>query len=108
MQKTVIVVTKPGLGTTSSDDAEFGIQMIDKFFHTWEGRPQKPHAVCFYTEGVKLLGKNSPVSLSLKLLEGVGVRLLACQTCVDYYRLTDDLAVGELVGMPDIVKVITV
>ena len=51
MKKTVIVVTSQGLGTTRSEDAAFGTEMLDKFFHTLETLPEKPEAICFYTRG---------------------------------------------------------
>jgi sulfur relay (sulfurtransferase) complex TusBCD TusD component (DsrE family) len=105
MHKTVILVTKPGLGTTLAEDAEFGLEMLDKFFHALERQPDKPHAVCFYAEGVKLLGAGSSVVLGLKLLEKLGVRMLACQTCVNYYGLQEQLAVGEVRGLLEIVEV---
>ena len=107
MSNTVIVVTRPGLGTTSEADAQFGMDMIDKFFHTLERQAEKPHALCFYTEGVKLLVQNSPVVLGLGLLAKLGVRIFACQTCLQYYGLQDRIAVGEVVGMPDIVRLLS-
>ncbi|MHB8861845.1 MAG: DsrE family protein [Pirellulaceae bacterium] len=104
MRKTVIVVTRSGLGTTAAEDAEFGVEMLDKFFHSLERQPEKPHAICFYTEGVKLLVDGSAVVLGLKLLEALGVRIIACQSCLHHYDLQDRLAVGKTGGMPDIVQ----
>jgi hypothetical protein len=104
MQDTVILVTKLGLGHTDAADAEFGTDMLDKFFHTLERQPQKPKAICFYTEGVKAVVQGSPFEVGLKLLAGLGVRLIVCGTCVQHYGLEQKLAVGEVGGMPEIVK----
>ena len=104
MSRTVILVTRQGLGTTLADDADFGVEMLDKFFHTLETRAEKPHAICFYTEGVKLLADDSPVVLGLKLLESLGVQIIACQSCLNRYGLLSRLAVGQIGGMPDIVQ----
>jgi len=107
MKDAVILVTKTGLGTTSAEDAAFGTEMLEKFLHTLESLPDKPTAICFYTEGVKSVAKGSPLELGLKLLDSEGVRLLACQSCVERYGLQDKIAVGELVGMNDIVAILS-
>ncbi|MHC4339140.1 MAG: DsrE family protein [Planctomycetota bacterium] len=103
MRNSVVVVTRAGLGTTLPEDEKFGIEMLDKFFHTLETQPERPKAICFYTEGVKAVVEGSPLVLALKILEQQGVRLVACRTCLEYYGLSDKLAVGEAGGMPDIV-----
>ena len=107
MQDTVILVTRPGLGSTGPADAEFGAEMLDKFFHTLERQPQKPKAICFYTEGVKAVVQGSPFEVGLRLLAGLGVRLLVCGSCVQHYGLEEKLAVGEVGGIPDIVKLMS-
>lgn len=52
---------------------------------------------------------------SLSLLDGMGVCIVTCKTCLDRFKLVDQVAVGEVGGMNDIVtllleadKVITV
>jgi intracellular sulfur oxidation DsrE/DsrF family protein len=104
MSKTVILVTRQGLGTTAPEDADFGLEMLDKFFHTLERQPEKPYAICFYTDGVNLLAEGSSIVLGLKLLEALGVRIVVCQSCLNHYGLQDRLAVGTIGGIPDIVQ----
>lgn len=41
---------------------------------------------------------------TLKSLEGKGVRLIVCSTCLNYYNLTDLIQVGIVGGMPDIIE----
>ncbi|MHC4959738.1 MAG: DsrE family protein [Planctomycetota bacterium] len=103
MDGTVIVVTRCGLGTTRPEDDAFGVTMLEKFLHTLEKAPQKPRAICFYTEGVRCVIEGSPVLLGLQLLAGMGVRLVVCGTCLDNYDLADQVAVGEVGGMDAIV-----
>ena len=104
MEKTVVLVTKPYLGSVAESDQEFGAEMLDKFFHTLERQAARPLAICFYTEGVKVLAKNSPFETGIRLLSGLGIRLIACGSCVQYYGLEDQLVAGEVAGMPDIVQ----
>jgi hypothetical protein len=101
---TVILITKQNLGTTGPGDEPFGLEMLDRLLHTLEARVQDIAAICFYTEGVRLLCDSSSLLPSLKLLHGLGARMVACQTCLDHYGLTDRLAVGEIGGMGEIVR----
>jgi hypothetical protein len=106
MAGTVMVVTRNGLGTVPPGDEVFGLQMFDKLLHTLETAANRPSMMCFYTEGVKLVDRDSPVLLGLKLLEAAGVRILVCQTCLEHYGSPDRLAVGQVSGMVDIVRAV--
>ena len=46
--------------------------------------------------------EGSPVLDLLQALEAKGVRLILCSTCLQYYGLTDKVAVGIVGGMNDI------
>lgn len=107
MEDAVILVTKPYLGTVLPEDADFGAEMLDKFFHTLERNPQKPAVIAFYTEGVRCAAEGSPFVLGLKLLESLGVRIVLCKTCLERYGLEDKVAVGQVGGMPDIVRLMS-
>lgn len=103
-QNVVILVRQEGLGQVGLQDRDFGLEMFDRFLHTLESQPAKPHTICFYTEGVKLTCQGSPVVPGLQLIEGMGVRLLICRTCLEYYGLTEKVAVGQISTMSEIVK----
>jgi sulfur relay (sulfurtransferase) complex TusBCD TusD component (DsrE family) len=99
MPGTVLLATRNGLGVVSEADSEFGLEMFDKLLHTIEAAGVLPSAICFYTEGVRLVARESPVVLGLKLLQAQGVRLLVCETCLRRFGLIDQVAVGEVGGM---------
>jgi hypothetical protein len=101
-----MVVTRQSLGTVASGDEGFGTEMLDKFFHTLESHSEKPSVICFYTEGVKVVCEGSPHVMGLRLLGGLGVRFLACQSCLNHYGLFEKLAVGHAVGMKEILQVL--
>jgi len=101
----VILITREVLGTVAREDVAFGAGMLEKFLHTLEASDRKPKVICFYTEGVKNLCTGSALLPGLSLLEGMGVRLMACGTCLEYYGLTDERQLGQVVGMNDIVAV---
>lgn len=113
--KTVILVRQAGLGLVPVEEKQFGLEMFDRFLHSLEGQAARLQAICFYTEGVRLVCQGSSALQSLSFLHGMGVRIVTCKTCLDRFGLTDQVAVGEVGGMNDIVtlllevdKVITV
>jgi hypothetical protein len=63
-----------------------------------------PAALCFYTEGVKLVVEGSPVLDLLKQIEERGVPLISCQTCLHFYGLIDQVRVGVVGGLHDIIE----
>ena len=107
MSRLVLLVTREGLGHVDAADRQFGLEMFDRFLHALESQPIKPHAICLYTDGVKLVCEGSPALLGLRILQGKGVRLIACRTCLEHFGLTEKVAVGEVGGMNDIVGLLT-
>jgi intracellular sulfur oxidation DsrE/DsrF family protein len=95
---------------------EMCVKLIGSFFRKLCLEKKKPDVIVFYGSGVKLLAKGTSTVLdALEVLFESGVTLLACGTCVDYYDIRDDVFVGRITSMQDIVallmkseKVITV
>jgi hypothetical protein len=103
-QKIAFVVRQEGLGHVGPQDGAFAVDMFDRFLHTLESQPVKPLAICFYTDGVKLTCEGSRAVPGLQLIQGMGVRLLICRTCLEYFSLVDRVSVGEISTMTEIVK----
>ena len=106
MQDTVILVPRPGLGHTPPEHEDFGRRMLDKFFHTVEKQDRLPSSICFYPEGVRCVTEGSAVLLGLQLLAGMGVRIVSCGSCLEEFGLRGRVAVGEVGGMDEIVKLL--
>ena len=106
MPKLILLVTRDGLGQVNPPDKQFGLEMFERFLHAFESQPVKPYAICFYTEGVKLVCQGSPALLGLKILQGQGVRLIACRTCLEHFGLTEKVGVGSVGGMNEIVALL--
>ena len=60
--------------------------------------------ICFYTDGVKLAVTGSPVLDQLREFESKGVHIILCSTCLAHYSLTDQVQVGIVGGMTDIIE----
>lgn len=98
---TVIVFTREGMG---SADKALQLKLADKYLQLLAQNDLLPNAICFYTEGVKLVTEGSPLLDVLNSLESRGVRLIVCSTCLDFLKLTDKVQVGIVGGMTDIIE----
>ena len=98
---TVIIVNAEGLGR--GDDA-LGQKLMGSYLRTLATVEAVPDAVVFYNAAVKLLGADSAHLEALKALEAKGTDLLACVTCLEFYALTEALAVGQVSNMREIVQ----
>ena len=98
---TVILVTNKGMG---KGPEELQMTLIGKYLQLLDQNDELPAAICFYTDGVKLMTSESPVLDQLHTLEEKGVRLIVCSTCLNFYGLTDQLALGIVGGMSDILE----
>jgi intracellular sulfur oxidation DsrE/DsrF family protein len=83
---------------------ELQVKLASTYFKLLDENNILPAAICFYTDGVKLVVESSPVLDSLKSLESKGVRLILCSTCLNYFNLTEKVKVGIVGGMTDIIE----
>ena len=80
-------------------DRELGTVLVRTFFHTLlEVQPQ-PDIIIFFNTGVRLVVEGSPVLEDLQELAEQGVQLLVCGTCLGYFELKEQLAVGTVSNM---------
>lgn len=86
-------------------DPELGRLLMHSFFTKLLEAAEKPSHILFVERGVKLLAESSPIINSSKILEDeYGVAILACITCLNYYDLKDNIQVGQICGMADIIS----
>jgi intracellular sulfur oxidation DsrE/DsrF family protein len=85
-------------------DEKLQLTLVGKYLELLAQHSDLPSAICFYTEGVKLVCEGSPVIEQLRALESKGVRLVICSTCLNYFQLTDKVRVGIVGGMGDILE----
>ena len=83
---------------------ELGIRLAEMFFYTLTQAVDLPESILLMNAGVKLATLNNQVIGHLKALKEQGVMILVCGTCLDYYGLTEELAVGEISNMYDITE----
>ncbi len=89
--------------TMGRGDDELGRMLIPKFLNSLWKNDAKPDVILFYNSGVKLLAERGAILEALRNLEASGVELVACGTCVSYFKLNDEIRIGRVSGMDEIV-----
>ena len=97
----VIVVGTDKFGQGNDD---LGTILMKGYLYTLSESDIIPKELIFLNGGVKLTVKGSEVLESLQNLEKRGVKILSCGTCLDFYGIKDDLAIGEISNMYTIVE----
>lgn len=87
-----------------SQDPELGKVLMRNFFRKLIEAEAKPTHLLFVERGVQLLLPEFEAFEALEELQAQGVKLLACQTCLDFYAIRDKLQVGEVSNMPSIIQ----
>lgn len=98
---TIILITREGMGFA---DIALQHKLLDTYLRLLIENNSLPAAICFYTDGVKLVVEGSPLLERLSEIEQKGVRLIICSTCINYFGLSEKVRVGIVGGMSDILE----
>ena len=83
---------------------ELGATLMKGFIYAVSQLEKLPKAMLFYNGGAKLTVEGAVSVEDLKNMEAQGVEILTCGTCLNFYGLTDKLAVGSVTNMYTIVE----
>ena len=95
----VVLIVADGIGQGDLDLARL---LMRGFLYTLTESEQLPRRVILMNSGVRLAIEGSGSLANLKKLEDRGVEVLSCGTCLEFYKLTDTLAVGGITNMYEI------
>ena len=98
---TVVAVSAGHMG---EGDEVLGKILLKGFLFALTQQETLPRTILFYNGGATLTTEGSASLEDLKNLAAQGVEILTCGTCLNYYGLTDKLAVGEVTNMYSIVE----
>jgi selenium metabolism protein YedF len=101
LETLLVMATSESMGQGSE---ELGQLLIRNFFYTLSEQGGLGKVIIFLNGGVKLACEDSPALEHLFELEHSGAQIMACGTCLDYYKLRDRLAVGQVTNMYTIVE----
>ncbi|WP_289001950.1 sulfurtransferase-like selenium metabolism protein YedF [uncultured Megasphaera sp.] len=97
----IVVINSPMMGV---GDEKFSRNLLKTFIYTLTEQDVLPQRIIFYNGGVPLVTKTSESLEDLQKLSAAGVEIYACGACLNYYGLTDDVAVGEITNMFRIIE----
>ena len=98
---TVVVLSSDQMGM---GDEVLGRALMKGFVYALTQLDEAPDTVLLYNGGAKLTVEGSDSLEDLKGLEAQGVEILTCGTCLNFYGLADQLAVGGVTNMYSIVE----
>jgi selenium metabolism protein YedF len=88
--------------TVGRGSDELGSILMRSFLVTLKELSPLPWRIIFINSGVKLAAEGSPYLSPLNDLMAIGVEILCCGTCLDYYKLKENLKVGKVSNMFEI------
>ena len=97
----IVVLNAPVMGL---GDDTLGKNLLKTFIYTLTEQDVLPKQIICYNGGVSLVTEDSESLEDLKHLEEKGVEVYACGACLNYYGLTDKVAVGSITNMFRIVE----
>lgn len=87
-------------------EAELTALLMGNFLRGLVSSVAKPEFLIFYASGVKLVCEGSLYLETLTSLENLGVQILSCSTCLNFYGLADKVKAGKKSNMAQIVQVL--
>ncbi|QEM69484.1 sulfurtransferase-like selenium metabolism protein YedF [Geobacter sp. FeAm09] len=92
----ILLITSDRLG---DGPEELGRLLMRNFIHTLLELDNLPSQMFFVNTGVLLTTEGSEVLEALEKLAGMGVEVLSCGLCLDFFRLKDKLKAGSTTNM---------
>ncbi|MDR2515751.1 MAG: sulfurtransferase-like selenium metabolism protein YedF [Spirochaetaceae bacterium] len=93
------LVVAAGRNTMGAGNDELGAILVKGFIYSLTELDTPPETLLFFNSGVKLTTEGSNVIADLKTLESKGTIISSCGTCLDFYKLKEKLAVGNVTNM---------
>ena len=100
-KNTVVVISSKAMGHGGD---ELGTALMKGFIYALSQQEQLPSTILFYNGGASITCEGSVSVEDLKSMEAQGVEILTCGTCLNFYGLTEKLAVGSVTNMYTIVE----
>ena len=92
----VVVISSAQMG---SGNDELGTALMKGFIYALGQQEILPKTIIFYNGGASIPCEDSVSLEDLKSMEAQGVEILTCGTCLNFYGLSEKLAVGSVTNM---------
>jgi selenium metabolism protein YedF len=97
----VVVISSDKMG---EGDEKLGRILMKGFIYALTELDVLPSTVLLYNGGAKLSVEDSESLQDLKTLEAMGVEILTCGTCLNFYGISEKLGVGTATNMYEIAE----
>lgn len=94
-----VFVSKDHLG---EGDPQLGYNLVKMALYTFGQADVIPTSLLFMNSGVKLLCEEGQIVDNVREMAEQGTEVLVCGTCLDFYGIKENLLVGEVSNMYDI------
>lgn len=99
-QQVLVFLTSDRIG---QGDDELGARLMHNFLLTLPELGSALWRIILVNGAVRLATQDSPACESLQRLEAAGVSILVCGTCLEFFQLMGQKAVGQVTNMLDVV-----
>lgn len=93
---TIVILSTDRMG---EGEEALGKVLMKGFIYALTELDTLPKKILLYNTGAKLSINGSDSLEDLKLLESKGVEILTCGTCLNFYGISEELAVGTVTNM---------
>lgn len=100
----VIYLPKDKIGNGEPED--LGKALMQAFLNTVKDVPPYPTHAVFMHNGVKLLKEGTKTAEAVAGWEKLGIKLLACGTCLDFFGIGEKQKIAKVSNMFDILTVL--
>jgi selenium metabolism protein YedF len=90
--------------TMGRGNEELGRILMVAFLRTLKDLEPTPWRLILINAGVKLISRGSEYIDILKEIESLGVEILSCGTCLDYFKLKETIGAGRISNMFEILS----
>lgn len=87
-------------------DDQLGAILLSNFLRILSDQHESPEYIVMWNSAVKEAATSSENLSHLQKLEGRGVKIVICRTCVEYFGIENELGVGIIDGMANIQKLL--
>lgn len=100
----VILINSDAMG---APDEKLGRILSGNFLRLLGERETLPEYIILLNGGLRLATRGSDTLEHLQYLEQRGVKIVICRTCVDYFDIESEIAVGQIDGMVRIIDILS-
>ena len=95
----VILLASDSMGR---GDEQLGRLLMANFLRLLGEEDRRPETICCVNSGVNLVLRGSQCLEHLRNLESYGTTILICRTCLEYFDVEDQVAIGKISNMHEI------